>query len=121
MLTALLSYDLGAGLDVGARLRVASGYPRTPVIGNYYDARRDRYEPRLGPKNGIRIPTFWQADLRASKRWRFSGSELETYLDVQNVTNQDNAEEIVYAPDYSERRYIRGLPLLPVLGATWSF
>jgi TonB family protein len=121
VLTALVSYDLGAGFDIGARLRVASGYPRTPVTGAYYDARRDRYEPELGPKNEIRIPTFWQADVRASKRWSFAGSELEAYLDVQNVTNHDNAEEIVYAPDYSERRYIRGLPILPVLGATWSF
>jgi hypothetical protein len=121
VLTALLSYDLGAGFDVGARVRVASGYPRTPVVGSYYDARRDQFEPILGAKNSIRIPTFWQGDLRASKRWEFAGSRLEAYLDVQNVTNHQNAEEIVYAADYSERRYIRGLPILPVLGLTWAF
>jgi TonB family protein len=121
VLTALLSYDLGAGFDVGARVRVASGYPRTPVVGSYYDARRDQFEPILGAKNSIRIPTFWQADIRASKRWEFAGSRLEAYLDVQNVTNHQNAEEIVYAADYSQRRYIRGLPILPVLGLTWAF
>lgn len=120
VLTALLSYDLGAGFDVGARMRVASGYPRTPVIGSYFDARRDQFEPILGEKNSIRIPTFWQGDIRASKRWQLAGSQLEAYLDVQNVTNQQNAEEIVYAADYSERRYIRGLPLLPVLGLIWA-
>ena len=121
VLTALLSYDLGAGFDIGARARVASGYPRTPVIATYFDARRDQFEPILGDKNSIRIPTFWQGDIRLSKRWEFAGSRLEAYLDVQNVTNHQNAEEIVYAADYSERRYIRGLPILPVLGATWAF
>lgn len=121
VLTALLSYDLGAGFDVGARVRVASGYPRTPVVGTYFDARRDQFEPLLGAKNSIRIPTFWQGDIRASKRWEFAGSRLEAYLDVQNVTNHQNAEEIVYAADYSERRYIRGLPILPVLGLSWAF
>jgi len=121
VLTALLSYDLGAGFDLGARIRVASGYPRTPVIGSFFDARRDQFEPILGAKNSIRIPTFWQGDIRASKRFEFAGSRLEVYLDVQNVTNHQNAEEIVYAADYSRRRYIRGLPILPVLGATWAF
>lgn len=121
VLTALLSYDLGAGFDLGARVRVASGYPRTPVIGSYFDARRDQFEPILGDENSIRIPTFWQGDIRASKRWEFAGSRLEAYLDMQNVTNHQNAEEIVYAADYSERRYIRGLPILPVLGLTWAF
>lgn len=121
VLTALLSYDLGAGFDLGARVRVASGYPRTPVIGSYFDARRDQFEPLLGAKNSIRVPTFWQADVRASKRWELGTSRLEAYLDVQNVTNHQNAEEIVYAADYSERRYIRGLPILPVLGASWTF
>ena len=42
---------------------------------------------------------------------------LEAYLDVQNVTNRANPEEIVYSLDYTQRRSITGLPLLPVAGA----
>lgn len=121
VLTALVSWQLGLGFDVGARVRVASGYPRTPVVGAYYDARRDRYEPLLGAKNSDRIPTFWQADVRVSKLWLLGTSRLEAYLDVQNVTYHENAEEIVYSADYSQRRYIVGLPILPVIGASISF
>jgi hypothetical protein len=121
VLTALLSYDLGAGFDVGARVRVASGYPRTPVVGAYHDARRDQYEPILGGKNTVRIPTFWQGDIRFSKRWQLGSSRLEAYLDVQNVSNHRNAEEIAYAADYSQARFIRGLPILPVLGLSWAY
>jgi len=48
-------------------------------------------------------------------------SSLEIYLDVQNVSDRKNPEEIAYNADYSQRRYIEGLPLLPVLGAKWEF
>jgi TonB family protein len=121
VLTALASYDLGRGFDLGARVRYATGYPRTPVVDAYYDARRDLYEPVLGAKNSERIPDFVELDLRLAKRWSLGTSELETYLDVQNVTNRDNPEEIAYSPDYSERRYVSGLPILPLLGARWSY
>jgi hypothetical protein len=121
VLTALASYDLGSGFDVGARFRYATGFPRTPVIGSSYDARRDLYDPILGPRNSVRIPAFWQLDVRISKTWIIASTKLETYLDVQNVTDHQNAEEIVYSADYTQKRYIHGLPILPIVGARWAF
>ena len=121
VLTALAAYQLGKGFDVSARFRYATGYPRTPVVGSYYDSRRDLYEPELGTKNGSRIPDFWQLDVRVAKRFTFGSNELELYLDVQNVTNHQNPEEITYNPDYTQQSYINGLPILPVLGARFGF
>jgi hypothetical protein len=121
MLTALLSFEIGAGFEFGVRARFATGFPRTPVVGSFYDARRGRYEPVLGEQNSIRIPAFFQLDARLSKRFDFTTSKLEIYLDVQNATYSENAEEIAYSPDYSEQRYVLGLPILPVLGARWEF
>ncbi len=121
VLTALASYDLGHGFEVGARFRYSTGYPRTPVTGAYFDNRAGAYEPIFGALNSIRIPDFLQLDVRVSKRFKIGASELEAYLDVQNVTDRSNAEEIVYSLDYSQRRYITGLPILPVLGARWSW
>lgn len=121
VLTALAAYELGRGFDLSARVRYATGYPRTPVIAAYHDVRRDLHEPVLGPKNGIRIPDFFQLDVRLAKRFHLGTSELETYLDVQNVTDRDNPEELAYSSNYAERRYVRGLPILPVVGARWSF
>jgi TonB family protein len=119
--TALASYDLGKGFDVGARVRYSTGYPRTPVVGTYYDARRDSFEPLLGETNSIRIPDFVQLDVRVAKRFKIATSELELYADIQNVTHRSNPEEIVYSADYRQRRYIEGLPILPVVGAAWRF
>ena len=121
VLTALAAYDLGAGFDVSARGRATSGYPRTPVVGSYYDARRGVYEPVLGEANSMRIDPFFALDVRIAKKFVIGSTELEAYLDVQNVTNRANPEELAYSPDYTEQRPIRGLPILPVLGARWVY
>ena len=71
--------------------------------------------------NSIRIPDFFQLDVRLSKRWKLGRTVLETYLDVQNAFNRQNPEEIVYSQNYAQPRYITGLPILPVLGARLSW
>jgi hypothetical protein len=121
--TALGSYDLGHGFDFGLRFRFATGYPRTPVIlgSAYQDASTGTWEPRFGVQNSIRIPPFVALDARLAKRFKFSHSELEVYLDVQNVTNHSNPEEIVYNTDYTQKGYITGLPILPVIGARFAW
>jgi hypothetical protein len=65
VLTALAGVTLPRGFDTGARVRVSSGFPRTEVIGAYYDSRRDLYQPLFGAQNEARLPTFFQLDLRA--------------------------------------------------------
>lgn len=121
VLTAVGSFDLGKGFEIGGRFRLATGFPRTEVVGAYYDVARDRYQPLFGERGGIRLPTFASLDLRASKRMELGGTELEFYLDVQNVTNRENPEEFIYDPTYRTRASISGFPILPMLGAKWSW
>jgi TonB family protein len=120
--TAVGNYDLGAGFEIGSRFRYSSGYPRTPVVGADYDTRIDGYFPRFGAQNSIRIPSFYALDVRGAKHFKFGDSlGLEIYLDVQNITNHQNPEEIVYNFSYTQKSYITGLPILPVFGGklTW--
>jgi hypothetical protein len=122
VLTAVGSYDLGRGFEFGARARWSTGYPRTPVLAAVYDSKTDSYQPSFGATNSSRLPDFYQFDARFSKRFKLGeSSDLELYLDVQNVTNHANPEEVVYNYDYTQKSYITGLPLLPVIGGklTW--
>ncbi|MFO0722800.1 MAG: TonB-dependent receptor [Myxococcota bacterium] len=121
VLTVVASYDLGAGFDVGLRFRASSGYPRTPVLGAFFDARRDQYTPIFGPQNSERIPPFVQLDLRVEKTFSVLGGDAEIYLDLQNMTNQSNPEEIVYNFNYQAKSTITGLPIMPVAGFKWSY
>jgi hypothetical protein len=120
--TGLASYDLGRGFELGSRFRYATGYPRTPVVGATYDARVDAYQPLFGAHNTTRVPAFVQLDVRFAKKFELGGNtRAEVYLDVQNVTYRKNPEEIVYNHNYTQKEYITGLPILPVLGGklTW--
>jgi hypothetical protein len=119
--TALGSYDLGKGFEIGLRFRFATGYPRTPVLGAYYDAQTNTYQPIFGEHNSLRIPSFASLDARFAKHFKINRMDGEVYLDVQNVTDHSDPEEIVYNTNYTQRGYITGFPILPVIGARLSW
>jgi hypothetical protein len=113
---AVAGYEIG-GFRLGARFRAAAGLPRTPVVGSYVDANTGQYEPVFGRENTIRLPAFYQLDLRAERPFTWSRVRIVLSLDVLNVTFHRNAEEIVHRYDYTQTSYLTGLPLLGVLGA----
>ena len=119
VLGILASYELGRGFEVGARFRYSTGMPRTPVADSYRNGAY--YEPILGAQNSIRIPAFYQFDLRLEKGFVVHGKKVSVYLDVQNVTNRKNPEELIYSEDYHQRGTIAGLPTLAVVGARLDF
>lgn len=110
-LIAVAGWELGAW-TLGGRVRVATGEPRTDVIGALFDARSGRFEPIRGAHNGVRLPAFFAADVRAERRFAHGA----IYLEIQNLTNRANAEEIVYSADFSQRGYLTSLPLLAIAG-----
>jgi hypothetical protein len=120
VLAAVANYEY-RGWSFGARFRLSTGFPRTPVAGAYYDIRDDQYQPIFGAHNSIRIPNFYQLDLRVDRTFTWRRLALNLYLDVENVTYQRNPEEIVYNESFSTRGYITGLPTLAVLGARVLF
>ncbi len=116
VLSLVASQEIGLW-GVGARFRYASGNPRTPVTGSVYDARSDRFDPVFGPQGSIRVPSFWQLDLRVDRTFPLGRSARAlVFADLQNVTNRQNAEEIVYSGDFRRRGIITGLPFIAVIG-----
>lgn len=77
VLSAVLSYDLGAGWRAGARFVTYTGLP--------YTSTRD-YVP-VAPWNGARMPAFYRVDVRLEKRWRLGErATLSLVLEGMNVT-----------------------------------
>jgi hypothetical protein len=121
VLTAVASKEIGRW-TFGARFRYATGYPRTPVVGSFFESSSDEYQPIFGVQNGIRIPGFYQLDLRAEHLFALGrGVSVVVFADVQNVTFRKNPEEIVYSSDFRRRGYITGLPTLAVVGGRVEF
>ncbi|HKE17612.1 MAG TPA: TonB family protein [Kofleriaceae bacterium] len=121
ILNLTASYLLPRNWEVGARFRLVSGNPNTPIVGAVYNASEDRYDPTYGEANTGRDRTFQQLDLRIDKRWIYRNWIFNAYLDIQNVYNYDNAEGVSYNYDYTESEPNSGLPLLTVFGLKAEF
>jgi TonB family protein len=116
ILSLVGNQGLGKGWEVGARLRLVSGDPTTPITGAVYDARSGVYVPEYGALKSQRNPMFQQLDLRIEKSFSAGPLKLAVYLDVQNVYNAKNYEGRSYSFDYQKSEAVTGLPLLPNLG-----
>jgi TonB family protein len=121
VLTLLASYEISHGFQAGARFRYTTGMPRTPVAGAYFNTTSQQGEPIFGAQNSIRLPAFYALDLRVEKAFVYRRLKFNVFADVQNVSNRKNPEEIIYSADYSQRSYIAGLPVLPVVGLRMEF
>jgi TonB family protein len=122
ILTALGTWKLPWDLEFGFRFRLTSGNPTTALATAVYNEKTDSYtRVQSATLFGERLPTFAQLDLRIDRRFAFDRFLLDVYLDVQNVTNRENAEFVQYNFDASVKRYGSGLPIIPSLGVRASF
>jgi hypothetical protein len=115
VVTAVASHQAGRWV-LSARARYATGMPRTPVAGSFFDSRDGVYQPIFGAQNSTRLPPFFEVDARVDRSVTLGPVKLTLYLDVQNVTGRRNPEEIVYTQDFSSSGYLTGPPLLALFG-----
>ncbi len=133
-------------LELATTLRVASGFPRTPVVGIRVAAVPDAADlvPQRDPagrlvytldRGGVanlssaRLPAFARLDFRASFTPRGRRGRWLIYLDVLNVLNRRNAGNIetslVYDPGADRPRpvdaYGGSIPRLPSVGVRFRF
>jgi hypothetical protein len=121
ILTVLGSYYLPKEWSIGAKFRLISGNPTTPIVGGTFDSNANSYVRATGRANSIRQGTFHQLDIRVDKRWIFDRWTLNTYLDLQNVYNRQNAETRQYNYDFTESVTVSGLPFIPSIGIRAEF
>lgn len=110
-----------ASWELGARFRLVSGRPSTPISGSFADLDFAAHSPQRGAPYSERHPAFNQLDLRAERTFTFDLYRLGIFLDVQNVLNAENPEDVLYDYRYRESAPVRGLPILPFLGLRGSF
>jgi TonB family protein len=118
ILTAIGSYRLGGGWEIGARFRLVSGNMRTPLTYGFYDANVGAYIPAQSyPPYSTRNPMFHQLDIRLDKTWWLAeGIKMSAYLDVYNAYNQGNVEGVSYNYNATRSTYATGVPIVPSIG-----
>jgi hypothetical protein len=104
-----------------ARLRYVTGRPYTGVESAIYDSDSDVYIPVRGAFLAERYEPFFQFDLRFDRKWIYDSWILSAYLDIQNLTNNQNVQSISYNFDYSKEVETSALPILPIFGVKGEF
>jgi hypothetical protein len=121
LLTAVAEREFGRNWLISARVRYTTGNPTTPIAGATYDVNSDVYVPLRGDIYSQRIGAFFQADLRFDKKWVYDRWILTSYLDIENITNQQNTDSISYSYNYQKSEKVTGLPIYPSLGIKAEF
>ncbi|MBR9978037.1 MAG: TonB-dependent receptor [Bacteroidetes bacterium] len=100
--------------EVGTKFRYGSGTPYTPFLS---DGRRD-----LAYYNGARLPDFHSLDVRIDRRWNFTGWNLITYIDIQNIYNRKNSQAYRWDPRNQRVEAAGGtIGILPTIGVSAEF
>ena len=114
-LSAAGSYRRGK-YTFGARFRLSSGLPATPVEAAVFDSDANRYVPLYGEINSDRAEVHHQLDVRIDKTWMWGPVKMTKFIDVQNVYWNDSIVGYLYGFDYTQRAAFRSLPILPTAG-----
>lgn len=104
-----------------SRFRYVTGSPYTPVNGGTFDADNDVYIPNRGQIYSQRFDSFNQLDVRVERRTVYETWILTAYVDILNFYNSANAQNIEYSYDYTQKKKVRGLPILPTVGLKGEF
>lgn len=106
-------YKLDEHWEISIKFRFASGKPFTPFNSNGTQ--------NISDYNSRRMKSAHSLDLRVDRRWFFTGWTLITYIDVQNVYNQNNTSGIRW--DYREQKVDESssIGILPSIGISAEF
>jgi outer membrane receptor protein involved in Fe transport len=107
--------------QLGGRFQLTTGKPYTPITGAAYMAELKRYQPQFAPVNSQRMETMHQLDLRLDRIWRFADWTLSGFIDVQNVYLHATVMDYRYNEDYTEKKPIKTLPIVPSFGLRAEF
>ena len=146
-LSVVGTYWLSPRLDVGATLRVASGFPTTPAVGvrvastpaadgslvplksstGLYIWSVDRGD--VGNLNTARLPAYARLDLRVTFNPKQVTGRWQIYVEIFNVLNRRHGSGISYDlrhdPSSDRPRLVSktdsGLPAVPSFGVRYRF
>lgn len=98
--------------QIGARFRLVTGNPYTPIIG------QGDYGEIQGAPLSRRLPDFIQVDLRADRAWKRGWGTMKLFIDVQHATwpLRENYEDAGWDWENDRPEYMKGLPILPMFG-----
>ncbi len=116
--------------ELSFRLSMHSGNPYTPVTGTTVipnplapcpNQPKTVILPLQGYPDSARFPFYNRLDFRIQRSFVYSASTLKVYLDVINILDYPNVAGYFYNADYTQRKTISSIPIIPYVGAEYDF
>lgn len=116
--------------ELSWRWSMHSGNPYTPITGttvipnplsNCPDQPKTIVFPLQGYPDSARFPFYNRLDFKVQKSFIYATSTLKVYLDVINLIDYPNVAGYFYNQDYTQRKTINSLPIIPYVGAEYDF
>lgn len=109
---------------LASRMRIASGlaYSNLSPVRLPSNARVILFELlRPEDRNALRLPVYFQLDLRAEKRFDFKRWSFSPYIDIFNLSRYTNVVDLNYRSNSLTTGFQRERTLIPIVGARVEF
>lgn len=113
------NHELNEDWTIGFKWRYQSGQLITPVVGTEASTNPNfvgLIEPVYGELNSKRLPDSHKLDIRLDRNFQYKKWNMDLYVDVLNVYNQDNVTRYKYNEDYTDKEDVTGLPMIVSFG-----
>lgn len=118
---ASAGYRFNQQWEVSGKFRLSTGNPTSPFVTDTANIRFGQID-FTNYNGGERLALFHSLDVRVDKRWVFSGIQLVTYIDIQNIYNRKNESGVRWDARKREAiTQVSGIGLLPSIGVTMEF
>lgn len=120
-------YKVTGQWTLGSKLQYLTGSPYTDIQGGVYNQNTGRYRPVVSAELGVidvndkRAPDYLQLDLRSDYDVWLDTWSYKWFIEVLTAPLGANVVGGRWAPDYSKREWIRGLPVIPNVGIKATF
>lgn len=112
------NHELNEDWTIGFKWRYQSGQLITPVLSSAQTNSEypDLWVPTYGELNSKRLPDSHKLDIRLDRNYQYQKWNMDLYVEVLNVYNQDNVTSYKYNEDYTDKEDVTGLPMIVSFG-----
>ncbi len=109
------------------KAKVNAGRLYTPIIGRHREDPNDassRWIAEYAETNSARAPTYYKVDLRIGRNSQSNNAKFKFYVDIQNVTFNENIVDYDYGNQYEyidNPKKVTGLEFFPYFGVEMEF
>lgn len=115
-------YKFTGQWSLGVRVNYRTGDRFTPVSDVYFNANLNKYQPiNSNNINSGRLPNYHQIDIYSTYDFLWDYWKLKLRTGVEYLSFKDKALGYEYNYDYSNKNYVKGIPVIPYIEISGVF